>query len=53
VLKAHGSANRYALMNAIGDASDFIREDRNSRIEADIDRANKILRPEPVDVSKL
>lgn len=49
VLKAHGSANRYALMNAIGDASEFIRVDLTSRIEADIERANQILRPEPVD----
>lgn len=46
VLKAHGSANRYALMNAIGDASEFIREDRTRRIEADIERANRILRPD-------
>ncbi|MCC5025156.1 MAG: phosphate acyltransferase PlsX [Candidatus Synoicihabitans palmerolidicus] len=51
ILKAHGSANRYALMNALGDASEFIREDRTSRIEADIDRANKILLPEAVDVN--
>ncbi len=51
VLKAHGSANRYALMNAIGDASEFIRVDLTSRIEADIERANKILRPEPVDTT--
>lgn len=49
VLKAHGSANRYALMNALGDASEFIRVDLTSRIEADIDRANKIFRPEPAD----
>ncbi len=53
VLKAHGSANRYALMNAIGDASEFIRVDFTSRIESDIERANKILRPEPVDTTNL
>ncbi len=47
VLKAHGSANRFALMNAIGDASEFIRVDRTSRIEADIERANRIFRPVP------
>ncbi|GAB5562107.1 MAG: phosphate acyltransferase PlsX [Synoicihabitans sp.] len=52
VLKAHGSANRFALMNAIGDASEFIRLDRNSRIQADIERANKIFRPDPVENSE-
>ncbi len=31
------------------DASEFIRVDRNSRIEADIQRANKIFRPDPVE----
>jgi len=36
-------------MNAMGDASEFIRVDRNSRIEADIQRANKIFRPDPVE----
>ncbi|HEY0945378.1 MAG TPA: phosphate acyltransferase PlsX [Opitutaceae bacterium] len=45
VLKAHGSANRYALMNAIHDASEFIRVDLNHRIEADIARANQVIRP--------
>lgn len=49
VLKAHGSANRFALMNAIGDASEFIRVDRTSRIEADIERANRFFRPEPAE----
>ncbi len=47
VLKTHGSANRFALMNAMGDASEFIRVDRTSRIEADIERVNKIFRPDP------
>jgi phosphate acyltransferase len=50
VLKAHGSANRYALMNAMGDASEFIRVDLAHLIEADIDRANRVLRPEPAAV---
>lgn len=49
VLKAHGSANRFALMNAIGDASEFIRVDRTSRIEADIQTANRIFRPETAE----
>ena len=49
VLKTPGSANRFAFMNAMGDASEFIRVDRNSRIEADIQRANKIFRPDPVE----
>ncbi len=52
VLKAHGSATRFALMNAIGDASEFIRLDRNSRIQADIERANKIFRPERIEASE-
>ena len=52
VLKTHGSANRFALMNAIGDASEFIRIDRTIRIEADIEQANKIFRPETRDVSR-
>jgi glycerol-3-phosphate acyltransferase PlsX len=43
VVKAHGSANRYALMNAIHDASEFVRNDLAKRIEADIARANKLL----------
>jgi glycerol-3-phosphate acyltransferase PlsX len=50
VLKAHGSANRFALMNAIGDASEFIRVDRTSRIEADIEHANQIFRPATPEV---
>jgi len=45
VIKAHGSANRFALMNAIHDASEFIRVDLNQRIEADIARANDVIRP--------
>ncbi|MDB4474771.1 phosphate acyltransferase PlsX [Opitutaceae bacterium] len=52
VLKAHGSANRFALMNALGDASEFIRVDRNSQIEADIGRANKIFRPDPIETDE-
>lgn len=46
VLKAHGSANRYALMNALADASEFIRVDIIQRIEEDIARANTLMRPE-------
>lgn len=40
ILKAHGSANRQALKNAIHDASEMIKTDLNHRIEADIARAN-------------
>lgn len=47
VMKAHGSANRHALMNAIGDASAFIRGDLAHVIEHDVDRAHALLRPEP------
>lgn len=43
VIKAHGSANRFSLKNAIHDASEFVRVDLNQRIEADIARAQAIL----------
>ncbi len=43
VIKAHGSANRHALMNAIHDASEFIRTDLVHHIEADIASANTLL----------
>ena len=45
VIKAHGSANRFSLKNAIHDASEFVRVDLNHRIEADIARAEAILAP--------
>lgn len=44
LLKAHGSANRQALKNAIRDASEMIKTDLNQRIEADIARANEAFR---------
>jgi phosphate acyltransferase len=44
VLKAHGSANRHAIKNAIRDASEFIRVDLNRRIEHDVARAHELLR---------
>jgi phosphate acyltransferase len=44
LLKAHGSANRHALKNAIRDASEMIKTDLNQRIEADIARANDAIR---------
>lgn len=44
VVKAHGSANRFALMNAIGDASRFLEIDLNARIEADVAKANDLIR---------
>jgi glycerol-3-phosphate acyltransferase PlsX len=43
VIKAHGSANRHALMNAIHDASEFLRNDLVTRIEADVAAANLLL----------
>jgi glycerol-3-phosphate acyltransferase PlsX len=43
LIKAHGSANRQALKNAIHDASEMIKTDLNHRIEADIARANDAL----------
>jgi glycerol-3-phosphate acyltransferase PlsX len=45
VLKAHGSANRHAIKNAIRDASEFIRFDLNHRIEVDLAKANEVLHP--------
>lgn len=44
LIKAHGSANRQALKNAIHDASEMIKTDLNHRIEADIARANEVIR---------
>ncbi|HRE81074.1 MAG TPA: phosphate acyltransferase PlsX [Opitutaceae bacterium] len=48
ILKAHGSANRFAIMNAIHDANEFVRADINNRIEADIARANEAIHPASV-----
>ena len=48
VMKAHGSANRHALMNAIGDASTFIRGDLAHAIETDVERAHGLLRGQAV-----
>jgi phosphate acyltransferase len=45
LLKAHGSANRQALKNAIHDANAMIRLNLNHQIESDIARANEIIRP--------
>jgi glycerol-3-phosphate acyltransferase PlsX len=45
LIKAHGSANRQALKNAIHDASEMIKIDLNHRIEADIARANEAIHP--------
>jgi glycerol-3-phosphate acyltransferase PlsX len=43
VIMAHGSANRYAMMNAIHDASEFLRTDLVHHIESDIATANTLL----------
>lgn len=45
VVKAHGSANRQALKNAIHDASEMIKTDINQLIAADIARANALMQP--------
>lgn len=45
VVKAHGSANRQALKNAINDASEMIKIDLNQLIAADIARANALMQP--------
>lgn len=43
VVKAHGSANRHALLSAIHDADVCLRTNLNQRIEADIARANLLI----------
>ncbi len=50
ILKAHGSSNRQAIKSAIGAASEIIKNDMNHRIEADVARANEMLR-QPVVAS--
>jgi len=45
ILKAHGSSNREAVMNAIRIANEIISKDLNSRIIGDIEKANRILFP--------
>jgi glycerol-3-phosphate acyltransferase PlsX len=45
ILKAHGSSNRHAIKSAIRAASEIIKNDMNHRIEADVARANALLRP--------
>ena len=47
ILKAHGSANRQAIKNAIRDANECIRIDLNHRIEVDIAKANANLQSAP------
>jgi glycerol-3-phosphate acyltransferase PlsX len=43
ILKAHGSSNRRAIKSAIHAANEIIKAEMNSRIEADIARANERL----------
>lgn len=43
ILKAHGSSNRESIMNAIRIANEIVRKDLNSRIHADIEKANSII----------
>ncbi|MDR2676051.1 MAG: phosphate acyltransferase PlsX [Opitutaceae bacterium] len=43
LIKAHGSANRQALKNAIHDASEMIKTSLTRHIEADIARANDLI----------
>ena len=47
LIKAHGSANRQALKNALHDASEMIKTDLNALIEADVARAQEILSAAP------
>jgi len=48
VIKAHGSANRHSLMNAIHDASELVRVDFNQLIEADVRQANALFPSSPL-----
>lgn len=43
ILKAHGSANRFAIRSALRAANAIIKADMNQHIEADIARANEVL----------
>jgi len=43
LVKAHGSANRHALKNAIHDASEMITVNINHLIEADVEKANALI----------
>lgn len=45
LLKAHGSSNAEAVMNAIRIANEIIRKDLNTQITADIDKANAVIYP--------
>lgn len=45
ILKAHGSSNREAVMNAIRIANEIISKDLNSQIIGDIEKANRIIFP--------
>ncbi|OUW19373.1 MAG: phosphate acyltransferase PlsX [Opitutales bacterium TMED158] len=47
ILKAHGSSNRDAVMNAIRIANEIISKDLNSQITGDIEKANEIILPSP------
>lgn len=44
ILKAHGSSNREAVMNAIRIANEIISHDLNKHILADIERANLLIK---------
>lgn len=44
VLKAHGSSNRYGLMNAVGTAKKMLSQDMNEQILSDVEEANKIIK---------
>lgn len=45
ILKAHGSSNREAVMNAIRIANEIISTDLNTQITTDIQKANQIIFP--------
>jgi len=45
VLKAHGSSNAEAVMNAIRIANEIIKKDLNTQIIADIEKANAVIQP--------
>ena len=48
LIKAHGSANRHALKNALHDASEMITVNINHLIEADVEKANALVQESPL-----
>lgn len=50
VLKAHGSSNKFAIMNAIRAAKKIVDNEMNAQALRDIEQANKLIREEELRV---